>query len=104
MTRGKDFDVKERLLYILNDLEGQPVVSATYPANALSYDEEMQQIREFVEVAGEYGLAYESLVAAIECHPYVLSGRAAISLLELGLFLGYKTERDEDKVYERRYP
>jgi hypothetical protein len=61
----------------------------------------MKQIREFVEV-GEYGIAYESMVADIEALPFVLSGKAAVSLLELGLLFGYKTDRDEDREFDRR--
>lgn len=61
----------------------------------------MKQIREFVEV-GEYGIAYESMVAHLEALPFVLSGKAAVSLLELGLLFGFKTEREEDREFDRR--
>jgi hypothetical protein len=102
MSEIERTQMETRLLRILGELERQAEVAAAYPANALPFSEEMKQIREFIEVAGEYGVAYESLVAAIESHPFVLSGKTAISLLELGLLLGYKTDRNEDHGFDRR--
>jgi hypothetical protein len=102
MIEAKRREIETRLLRLLAELEGQVGVAAAYPANALPFSSEMKQIREFIEVAGEYGLAYESLVAAIESHPFALSGKTAVSLLELGLLLGYKTERNEDREFDRR--
>jgi hypothetical protein len=89
------------LLGILEELEHQQHVAATYSDKFLSYTDEMKQIREFIEV-GEYGLAYEYLVGAIELHLFVLSGKAVIALLELGLTFGFKTERSDDIAFDRR--
>ena len=89
-----------RLLRVLNELKGQREVSTTFLPEELPFDEAMKQIREFIELAGEYGIAYESLVATIESHPFVLSGKAAISLLEVGLLLGFKTGRDSDQMFQ----
>ncbi len=102
MSEVKRTQMETRLLRILDELERQLGVAAAYPEGALQFGDEMKQIREFIEVAGEYGAAYECLVAAIESHPFVVSGTAAISLLELGLLLGYKTERNEDSEFDRR--
>jgi hypothetical protein len=99
MSVIKRSGVETRLRRILDELERQADVSAAYRADALSFSDEMAQIREYIEVAGEYGAAYESLVATIESHPFVLSGKAAVSLLEVGLLLGYKTDRNEDKEF-----
>lgn len=68
----------------------------------MSFDEEMEQIREYIEDAGEYAIAYESLVANLEQVPFVISGKAAIGLLEVGLVMGYKTEVDHDAMFDRR--
>lgn len=102
MSQIKQAEIQVRLERILDELTRQSDVSASYPPDTLPFDEEMKQVREYIDVGGEYGIAYESLVATIESHPFVLSGKAAISLLELGLLFGYKTGLDEDRVFDRR--
>ena len=61
----------------------------------------MSRIGEWLDV-NEFGIAYESIVATIEYHPFTLSSRAAVGLLEVALLLGFKTEREEDKAFDRR--
>jgi hypothetical protein len=102
MIASRRVEIESRLLCILNDLERQVSVAANYPSGALSFTGEMLQVREYIEVAGEYGLAYETLVATIEVNPFVISGKTAICLLELGLLFGYKTTRPEDSLFDRR--
>lgn len=104
MTGLNPSELQRRLLCVLQELEHQRNVASTYSEKFLSYADEMSQIREFIDVAGEYGLAYEYLVGAIELHPFVLSGKAAIALLELGLIFGFKTDGKEDKLFDRRNP
>jgi hypothetical protein len=62
----------------------------------------MKQIFEYIDLAGEYEVAYEILMATVEAYPFLLSGKAAVCLLELGLLFGYKTERKEDDLFDRR--
>jgi len=102
MTEMKPAEIQIRLLYIVKELEQQTEVAATYSTTSLPFAAEMSQIREFATLAGEYGLAYESLVEAIQSHPFVLSGQAAISLLELGLIFGFQTELAVDRQFDRR--
>jgi hypothetical protein len=102
MTSNQQNELESRLLAVLKELERQEQVSTNYPPHVLQFADEMKQIHEYVELAGEYGLAYESLVATIESHPFVLTGKAAISLLEIGLLLGFKTDRKEDRHFDRR--
>jgi hypothetical protein len=102
MTEMRPAEIQRRLLCILSELERQSDVAVTYSKDHLSFADKMNQIREFATFAGEYGLAYESLVATIQSHPFLLSGRAAISLLELGLTFGFKTELAEDCAFDRR--
>ena len=73
MTEMKPAEIQIRLLYIVKELEQQTEVAATYSTTSLPFAAEMSQIREFATLAGEYGLAYESLVEAIQSHPFVLS-------------------------------
>ncbi len=101
MTRLAPNELQNRLLILLDELERQRSVGSTYSDKFLSYEDQMRQIREFIEI-GEYGLAYEYLVGAVELHAFMLSGKAAISLLELGLAFGFKTENQDDRVLDRR--
>lgn len=94
--------IEANLLFVLNELEGQPEIAAYYSTTTLSYEEQMAQIREFIELAGEYGLAYEYIGGALESFPFRVSGAAAIKLLEVGLLMGFKSERDLDKRFDRR--
>ncbi|MEY3172991.1 MAG: hypothetical protein RLZZ436_904 [Planctomycetota bacterium] len=94
--------IKERLLAVLGEIKQQVQLSSYFGGESLSFDEEMEQIREYLEDAGEFGIAYEVLVANLEQVPFMISGRAAISLLEVALLLGYKTDREQDWIYDRR--
>jgi len=95
--------VESRLIMILKEMDVQAEVAESYSDDVLSFSDEMEQVREFIEVAGEYGLAFELMVVALEAHPFILSGRAAVALLELGLIFGYKTDRIEDERFDLRH-
>jgi hypothetical protein len=98
-----DYDVIESsLLKILKEMESQCELSTYYPDSMLSFEGNMEHIKEYIEVAGEYGLAYELIVVNLEQVPFILSGSAAINLLELGLIMKFKTDREEDKLYDLR--
>jgi hypothetical protein len=62
----------------------------------------LAQIHELIADAGEYGLAYEYIVGALESIPFNVSGAAAVKLLEVGLLVGFKSEQDRDKRFDRR--
>jgi hypothetical protein len=99
--RRDDMDIKTRLLLIVDNLAVQNDVGALYSDGELPHDEFILQIREFADHRG-CGIAYESLVATIEAHPYRLSNKSAIALLELGLLFRFKTDRPEDKLFDVR--
>ncbi len=94
--------IEERLRLVLTEMREQSNVADHFGGESLSFDEEMEQIREHIEDAGEYGVAYESIVSALEDVPFLLSGKAAVALLEVGLILGYKTEKPSDKLFDSR--
>jgi hypothetical protein len=102
MTRELAQELEKRLLVVLAELQGQPAVSSFYSDGELPHDALMRQLSEWIELAGEYEISYESIVATISAYPYVLSGAAAVALLEVGLLLGYKTDRKEDAPFDRR--
>ncbi|RQM47300.1 hypothetical protein EHZ19_14435 [Paraburkholderia bannensis] len=94
--------IEANLIVVLDEMERQDEIEKTYLPGELSYGDEMAQIREFIEIAGEYGLAYEYINCALERHPYKISGKAAIKLLEVGLLMGFKSGRENDKRFDRR--
>lgn len=53
------------------------------------------KICEWLDPAGEYGLAYEFLVSLLESFDLKLSGNDVIKLLEVGLYFGFKFEGEE---------
>lgn len=94
--------VRSRLMDVLLELQMQTSLATHYPKNRLSFRDQMEQIHEYIADAGEYGLAYESIIANLEQIPFTLSGVAAVKLLEVGLIMRYKTERPQDQVFDMR--
>lgn len=94
--------VERNLLVVLAEIRNQPGVGGTFPKELQSFPDTIKQIAEYIEVAGEYGLAYESLVSMLEHFPFHLTGAAAIKLLEIGLLLQYKTDMTEDACFDSR--
>ena len=88
--------IAANLLAVLNEVRRQSDVGTVVPPELQSFQEQVEQIREWIEDAGECGIAYESLVSMLEAFPFQLSGRAAVRLLEAGLAMRFKTERPED--------
>ena len=94
--------IESNLSFVLAELGSQPEVASFFPAKSLSYQEQIDQLSEWVDDAGEYGLVYENVVSMLEVFPFKLSGKAAIKLLEVGLIFGFKTESESDKGFDRR--
>lgn len=104
MTSQSDYEfIEGNLIFILEEMAVQQEVGHHYPPNVMPYEDEMAQIREFIELAGEYGLAFEYINSALEQFPYRISGKAAVKLLEVGLLMGFKSENDKDKRFDRRH-
>ena len=83
--------IRDRLRAVLREIKEQPHHSEHFGGASLSFDEEMEQIREYIEDAAEYGVAYESLVASLEQVPFIISVEAAAGFLEAGQLMGYQT-------------
>lgn len=62
---------------------------------------QMNLINEFID-NNEFELAYEELVLWLEDGHFLVSGSTAVRLLEIGLLLGFKSERDCDSRFDRR--
>lgn len=93
--------VRSHLFDLLAEIEKQTNMAAYYGAGHLSFHDEMAQIREFIE-HDEYEIAYECVVVNLEKDGYSLSGIAAVKLLEVGLLMHYKTERESDHPFDFR--
>jgi hypothetical protein len=94
--------IESNLLDIINEISRQPEVGKLFPSNRLTFDAYVAQLLEYVEDAGEYGVAYESIVACISRYPFSFSGKSAVKLLEVGLLMRYKTGLPEDKEFDSR--
>lgn len=94
--------VEGNLMQVLADLKNQPALADQFPSEGMSYEEQMSQISEWIQDAGEFGLAYEAMISLLESFPFVLTGSAAVRLLEVGLIFGFKTESYRDKLFDRR--
>ncbi|HEX8589798.1 hypothetical protein [Pseudomonas sp.] len=94
--------IENNLSIVLAELGSQPEVGSFFPPESLSYQEQIDQLSEWVNDAGEYGLVYENVVSMLEASTFKLSGKAAIKLLEVGLIFGFKTESESDKEFDRR--
>ena len=99
MTLDRRELVRQNLSFILSELVSQSDLADHFGGDNLSFDEQMEQLRLFIEDVGEYGVAYEVIVATAEQAPFTFSSKAAIKLLEVGLLLGFKTDRPEDSVF-----
>lgn len=94
--------IKDNLQKVLEEIAKQPEVAESIPPQQLSLPEQIEQIQEYLDYAGEYGVAYEIIVSLLESLPFNLSGLAAIRLLEVALLLRYKTGRSEDIKFDSR--
>lgn len=94
--------IESNLLLIINEISRQPEVGSQFPDDQIDFDDYILQLREYIEDAAEYGVAYESIVATLQKYPFFLSGKAAVKLLEVGLLFDYKTDLCEDGKFNRR--
>lgn len=94
--------VKGNLLCIWGEISVQHKVAEEFPAEQMSYRDQIDQIYEFIDLAGEYGVAYEAMISLLQDFSFVISGKAAVKLLEVGLLLKYKTEQDSDFIFDSR--
>lgn len=102
MSVNKMKIIEDNLSHILNELETQSDIGKLFPPEKLSFQKTIDRLREWIEDAGEYGIAYESIIAMLEKNPFVLSGIAAVKLLEVGLLFKFKTEDEQDKIFDSR--
>lgn len=102
MKAGTASEIQRRLQQVLEEIRQQSQLSHLFGGDILSFEEHIEQLTEYLDVAGEYGIAYESMIAMLERAPFLLSSKAAIGLLEVALLFGFKTERPEDQVFDLR--
>ena len=92
-----------RLFRVLDEMRTQRSrVVNHYPPERLSFEDEIANMDEWLGPANEFGIAYECIVASLELAPFTLSSTAAIALLEVGLLMRFKTDRECDAVFDSR--
>jgi hypothetical protein len=91
--------VENNLVEIINLLASQEDVGRQFDPAELQFAPWVESLREWVCDVNEFGIAYESIVATLEHHPFCLTGPIAVKLLEVGLLMGFKTDREEDKCF-----
>lgn len=97
--------VATRLRLLFDEMRAQEADVATmYESSSRGFDSEFDEISEYLNEAHEFGIAYEVLVCNLEFATYVLSAKASLALLEVGLLFGFKTERASDEIFDRRSP
>jgi hypothetical protein len=78
----KNFDlvVRKNLSLIIDELAGQHEVGRSYEDSKMAYEDEIKALREYVDTAHEYSVAYESIIATLEKHKFLLSGPLGCAL------------------------
>ena len=94
--------IEDNLRAIVSELYSQDDIGQQFPPELQSFSEQIAQICEWIDDAGEYGVAYEVLVSMLERFQFKLTGGAAVKLLEVGLVLRFKTEQPKDAQFDSR--
>lgn len=93
---------KEKMIQIYLEIRSQHDVGALISDSQLSFNEQMNNIYEYINDAGEHEIAYELIICLLEMYPFVISSLNAVLLVEIALSFKYKTDRDVDKQYDLR--
>ncbi|MEN5182078.1 hypothetical protein ABE501_20180 [Comamonas testosteroni] len=91
--------VEKNLLSILKEIENQENIASHFSGDILDFDETIARLHEYIDVAGEYALAYELIIVLFEKFEFIISGINTVKLLEIGLIMGFKTTREADDVF-----
>ena len=91
--------ITRNLSTVLAELARQTEVAQHFPPEYLGFAEQMDQLREWLDV-NEFGLAYETIMVLLEQRPFRLSGTTVIRLLEVALLMRYKSNLEEDKDFD----
>lgn len=84
---------------IFLELKQQRDIYDEFQNGILNFDAQMRNLDEYINSAGEFGVAYEIIVVLLEKYSFKISGGNAVGLLEIGLMFGFKTSRDIDAKY-----
>ena len=68
----------------------------------MGLEDNINQIYEYIDIAGEYSLAYEKINGLLDNNSFKLSGLNCVRLFEAGLLLGFKTDADKDRIFDHR--
>lgn len=85
--------IQDKLLMILKEFEGLKEIVVPQPETC--FDVQLQELRELVVSAGEYGTAFKSIVEAVKAHRVPLPSEVAVSLIEVGVLMRFKPEKGD---------
>lgn len=83
--------LRQLLLTVLSEMEAQEHVASSYPPKVMPFPDQMKLDRELIEIGGEYGIAFEDIIASLKALPFVLSGKAAAALVEAARLMKWST-------------
>ncbi len=78
--------IANNLLFIVNEIAKQEHLQFYYPPETMSFNEQIEEIREYIDVY-EYGLAYEGILCIFNEVAFEVTSNTAIKLLEVGLLI-----------------
>jgi hypothetical protein len=76
-------DIEEKLGTILAELKTQQDVWELIPQDLLSFDEQMEQLHEWIHEVSEYEIAYELITSLLKSFPFELNGQNKVYLSEI---------------------
>jgi hypothetical protein len=94
--------IEDNLLALASEMKSQLQLGNQLSPDQLSLEEQIAQLYEFIELAGEFEIAYELIISLLEILPFKLTGKTVVGLVEVSLLMRYKSDRDEDKVFDIR--
>ncbi|OYR07538.1 hypothetical protein [Brucella grignonensis] len=93
--------VEKNLKFIAGELINKGEYYEPLYDNEMPYEEQIISIFEYID-HGEYGVAYENLICLLERSKTCVSAKATVKIIEVSLLFGFKTERLEDRIFDRR--
>ncbi|TGL60643.1 hypothetical protein [Leptospira sarikeiensis] len=86
--------IERNLLAVIEEIAKQESVGALIPDTMLSLEGLVERLREYINIAGEYAIAYEIITSSLEKLPFTLQGGTIIKLIDVALIMGYRYKKD----------
>jgi hypothetical protein len=90
--------IEDSLLAVLAEIRGQPNVGKDFPPGQISFVDEVELIRGWIEDHREYGVAYEAIITILEASAFQISSRAAVNYWRWGCSCGSRPSGSKMRV------